>query len=120
MEHPTIKRIVFASGKSTARYFNEYFKDWWNSGELVYYGDHHFSAEAFQHMLRVDAPNPDPDAVVCICAKSVSPSDANTSYIEKRKFWKDHVYNPGLELHDALTSLEDSSKGESPTTVIEL
>ncbi|KAL3934124.1 MAG: hypothetical protein SGARI_003524 [Bacillariaceae sp.] len=101
-QHPSIRRIVFASGKSTARYFNMHFKDWWMTGELTYSGDHPYSVEMFGKMMfdnRGNQVTPNNNAIVCVVAKSVSPADANTTYIEKRQFWENHVYGPGLEMH---------------------
>ncbi|KAL3922886.1 MAG: hypothetical protein SGILL_001968 [Bacillariaceae sp.] len=119
--HPTIQRIVFASGKSTARYFNMNFKEWWKTGELAYYGDHPYSVEMFQKMLVDDAGCdviPNKDAIVCVCAKSVSPADAKTSYIGKRQFWEDHVYAPGLDIHNgAQAALGEKSGSDEEKSI---
>jgi hypothetical protein len=48
---------------------------------------------------------PKKDSIVCVVAKSVSPADANATYEEKRQFWEDHVYGPGLEMHFATSRL---------------
>lgn len=107
--HPTIQRIVLANGSTGSSLFNKHFKDWWKSGELVPANDE-FSQRAFgskykqaQKLLAkqkaaVKESN-DVDAtrtITCVCVIGVSPAAAKFSYKEKRDFWEQHVYQPGL------------------------
>ena len=99
---PSIKRIVLANGVTASSLFNKHFKEWWESGELQPAQDE-FSQRAFGtiHRRVMKKKNGDPvntdAAITCISAISVSPAAARYSYKEKRDFWEQHVYQPGLQ-----------------------
>lgn len=82
-QHPSIKTIVLANGKGSCNIFKNYFKWWWESGEL------------FLHTEEQTGP----EAIKVVCALSVSPSAASLTYKEKRDFWDEFVYSPGLTFH---------------------
>jgi G:T/U-mismatch repair DNA glycosylase len=105
-EHSTIKRIVLANGGTASSFFNKHFKEWWESGQLQPAQDE-FSQRAFgkvharvlKQKVKKNAETTDKDAgvITCIAAISVSPAAARYSYKEKRDFWEQHVYRPGLQ-----------------------
>ena len=90
-QHPTIKTIVFANGKSGLDFFNRHFKKWWETGEIIFKS----SSDEIE-VIKSDKPN----AIRCICALSVSPAAATVTYKEKRDFWDEFIYSPGLEFHE--------------------
>ena len=49
-----------------------------------------------------DSNDDDDDKIVLISALSVSPAAATYSYQQKRDFWDEHVYTPGLKDHKTL------------------
>jgi hypoxanthine-DNA glycosylase len=90
-QHPTIKTIVFANGKSGLDFFNRHFKKWWETGEIIFKS----SSDEFK-VIKSAKPN----AIKCICALSVSPAAATVTYKEKRDFWDEFIYSPGLKFHE--------------------
>ena len=50
--------------------------------------------------------------ISCISAISVSPAAAVYNYQTKRDFWDQHVYGPGLELHQELKQHKRQIKRE--------
>ena len=109
-QYPSIKRIVFANGGKGCELFNKHFKEWWESGELQP-NDDDFSQRAFgkkyeRAMKKLARQKSNTDSILspceknpitCICAISVSPAAARYSYTEKRDYWEQYVYAPGLE-----------------------
>ncbi|KAL3935331.1 MAG: hypothetical protein SGBAC_009130 [Bacillariaceae sp.] len=100
--HPTIKRIVFSNGGTSCSFFKKHFKEWLDSGELVP-SPHKSSQDAFKKWTRTKPKNtkrrqPQIELVVAI---AVSPAAARYTYEEKRDFWEEHVYKPGLEDFEA-------------------
>jgi hypoxanthine-DNA glycosylase len=90
-QHPTIKTIVFANGKSGLDFFNRHFRKWWETGEIIFKS----SSDEIE-VIKSDKPN----AIKCICALSVSPAAATVTYKEKRDFWDEFIYSPGLKFHE--------------------
>lgn len=94
--HPSIHRIVLANGGTGSNMFNKHFKEWWKSGQLRP-GEDEFSQGAFGNIHARLTKNAESGAIItCISAISVSPAAAKYSYKEKRDFWEEHVYKPGL------------------------
>lgn len=105
----SMKRIVLANGGTGCTMFNKHFREWWESGELVPASDE-FSNKAFAKVYQrsqasvVDKEETSDEKedgaasplITCISAISVSPAAAMYSYKEKRDFWEQHVYQPGL------------------------
>mmetsp|Transcript_10478 Transcript_10478/g.21811 ORF Transcript_10478/g.21811 Transcript_10478/m.21811 type:complete len:98 (+) Transcript_10478:415-708(+) len=89
-EHPTIKTIVMANGKSGLTFFNRPFRDWFESGGLIE-GKFPKTTEG--------------DVITCVCASSVSPAHT-VPYEKKRVFWQLDVYSPGLNLHEHLSTMK--------------
>jgi G:T/U-mismatch repair DNA glycosylase len=95
-QHPSIRRVIFANGGTGSSMFNKHFKEWWKSGQLRP-GEDEFSQRAFRNIHSRLAKNDETAAsITCISAISVSPAAAKYSYKEKRDFWEEHVYKPGL------------------------
>lgn len=116
--HPSIRRIVLANGGSGSKEFIRHFTDWLASGQLVVEdsaeddnGDC-YSKKAFGPALKrlsntkkkkknsheTELSWTSPHTIQLVSAISVSPAAAKFSYVEKRKFWERHVYQPGLEV----------------------
>lgn len=96
--HPSICRIVLANGGTGSTMFNKHFKEWWKTGQLKP-GEDDYSQKAFGnvHSRLTKNDKSEPAAgITCISAISVSPAAAKYSYQEKRDFWEEHVYMPGL------------------------
>lgn len=119
--HPSIKRIVLCNGSSSAVFFNRYFKDWWLADELKM-GENKESIQAFQKfekMLMKKGDNEENNCsgmrkseenkIECICGIGVSPAAAKYTYVEKRDFYKEFCYDPGLEDHNRLNGWLESS-----------
>ncbi|CAJ1966506.1 unnamed protein product [Cylindrotheca closterium] len=100
--HPNIKRIVFSNGGTACSFFKKHFKEWLDSGELVP-SQHKASQDAFKKWTKNMKPKTkrpggrDKHQIECIVALAVSPAAAKYTYDEKRDFWEEHVYQPGLK-----------------------
>lgn len=95
-DRPSVRRIVFAVGKSSFQLFAKHFEDWLRSGELVP-SRHKASQDAFRN-YPVDRMAPPPCRTIeCVVAVSVSPSFCSVKYPGKRDFWEEHVFQPGLQ-----------------------
>jgi hypoxanthine-DNA glycosylase len=95
--HPSIRRIVLANGGTGCQYFKKHFRAWLDSGELVP-SSHSASQQAFKKWTgntgkRESGVN---RQITCISALAVSPAAAKYTYEEKRAFWEEFVYAPGL------------------------
>lgn len=95
--HPSIRRIVLANGGTGCQFFKKHFKAWLDSGELVP-SSHSASQQAFKKWTgntgkRESGVN---RQITCISALAVSPAAAKYTYEEKRAFWEEFVYAPGL------------------------
>jgi hypoxanthine-DNA glycosylase len=103
-DHPFIRRIVLANGGTGAQFFRKHFKDWFDSGEIIP-GENEASQAAFKKWVENDetkTPKESPyfsKKIVVISALAVSPAAARYSYEEKRDFWEERVYKPGLADH---------------------
>ena len=115
-DHPTIERIVFSNGGTGCKFFNKHFKSWWESGELTVYSGNDESARAFKSVAKYSVAASKTKSIHngqrrrtidCISALSVSPAAARYSFAEKRDFWDQHVYTPGLLLHENNKLKED-------------
>ena len=126
-KHPSIRRIVLCNGSSSAIFFNRYFKDWWlvdgrGRGELKP-GLNKASVTAFSKFERMkkkinksnssgnidngsidgdDSGDIDTKDIEVICGIGVSPAAARYSYAEKRDFYTEYCYGPGLLDHKRL------------------
>jgi hypoxanthine-DNA glycosylase len=94
--HPSIRRIVFANGGTGCKFFKKHFKDWLDTGELT-----PSTNKASQDVLKKWAGKPASSSqqptIECVVALAVSPAAAKFTYEEKRDFWDEFVYNPGLK-----------------------
>jgi hypoxanthine-DNA glycosylase len=101
LKHPSIRRIVLANGGSGSKFFVKHFRDWLQSGELVP-GNDADSQTAFGKACRLDGLEDVMESRVdsrrsLISALAVSPAAARWTYQQKRDFWDEHVYKPGLQ-----------------------
>ena len=96
-EHPSIRRIVLANGASGAKFFGTHFGDWLASGEL-HPAEHEASQKAFGKVCQKAAGDGGVERKIeLVVALAVSPAAARWPYPEKRDFWEQYVYGPGLE-----------------------
>jgi hypothetical protein len=105
--HPTIRRIVIANGGTSAQIFRRHFAEWFESGELVVADGDERSQQAFGPALRSSQKKKKASApvkglekrqIALVCAIGVSNAAATYTYEEKRDFWEENVYRPGLAL----------------------
>lgn len=97
-KHPTVRRIVLANGASGCGFFKKHFSWWLDSGEVVP-GKTEGSQTAFKKWKE---SGPSDHAIECISALAVSPAAATYTYEQKRDFWEEFVYKPGLKDHKEL------------------
>jgi hypothetical protein len=124
-QYPTIVRIVFANGTTGSSLFCKHNKEWLASGEL-YAGADELSqrhlAKACRSSRSSGEKKPQTDTneesstppssrllqdgkkgkIELIAAISVSPAAARLSFAQKRDWWAEHVYEPGLRDHNCL------------------
>lgn len=104
----TLRRIVMCNGGTGSKMFVKHFRDWLESGELIPLEDHEASQKAFgPAILRGERKRSkeqnhgtgttETKQIVLISAVSISPSAAKFSYIEKRNFWEENIYKPGVK-----------------------
>jgi hypoxanthine-DNA glycosylase len=93
-KHPSIRRIVLANGTSGCGFFRRHFGDWLDSGGVVPCS-HPATQTKFKKWV-VPKFSSSPQAIKLISALAVSPAAAMYSYSEKRDFWDEFVYKPGL------------------------
>lgn len=88
--------------------FVRHFRDWLEAGDLVALEGHEASNKAFGKAIAKgeqkrgksnSSKNDGKDKIVLISALSVSPAATGHRYHEKRDFWDEHVYTPGLKDH---------------------
>jgi hypoxanthine-DNA glycosylase len=102
--HPSINRIIFANGGTSCAIFNKHFTDWWLSGELKP-GTNAESIKAFGKFGK-RCNQFGAGRIECISAISVSPAAARYSYSQKRDFWDEFVYVPGLNAYNGQQSVD--------------
>ena len=106
-QHPQIRRIVFANGVSGCNFFKKHFKAWLDTGEVV--PDPNNDAALTQFKKWAVTKKEAKSKIQLISALAVSPAAARHSYVEKRNFWEQNVYQPGL------LDFEASSKQQGTT-----
>jgi G:T/U-mismatch repair DNA glycosylase len=105
--HPSIRRIVFANGKSGCDFFTKHFEEWLKIGPFVPAEDE-VSKKLLGKWVGSSAMASSKPQIECVVALAVSPAAATYKYSEKRDFWEKHVYQPGLEDHDRLNAQQHS------------
>jgi len=108
--HPSIRTIVLANGGTGSSLFVKHFADWFATGQLVSAAEHEASQKAFGSAIKKHTKmlnggdNMSREGwtsdyqITLLSAISVSPAAARYSYEEKRDFWDEHVYSPGLAM----------------------
>lgn len=112
-QNRSVRRIVLANGGTGSKLLVKHFGDWLGSGELVA-GPNEESQKAFAKAIeraqkkkknnnnKLKGTDDDSESlpgsrsITLISAKSVSPAAARYTYEEKRDFWSEYVYKPGL------------------------
>ena len=108
--HGHIQRIVLANGGTASTMFLKHFRQWWLEGALQP-GENEESQKAFGKIYKRVTQHAE-RPISCISAISVSPAAAVYNYQTKRDFWDQHVYGPGLELHQELKQHKRQIKRE--------
>jgi hypothetical protein len=114
-DHPTIKRIVIANGGTGCQKFRKHFRFWFDSKELVP-GKDSASRKEFKKWIANEEGDNEPETrrrITCISGLAVSPAAARFSFEEKRQFWEDHVYVPGLQDFETHNHEQEESNGMS-------
>eukprot|EP00977_Amphora_coffeiformis_P006675 scaffold1453_cov195-Amphora_coffeaeformis.AAC.11 len=94
--NPSLRRIVFSNGAAAFKLFKQNFPDWCDSGELRANCDP-YSQKAVGKKLE----GTDQSRITVVVAMSPSPAAASKSYTQKRNFWEEHVFEPGVNDHQA-------------------
>ena len=89
-QHPTITKIVLASGKTSAKLFAKLNKTWLKE-ELFMLGGGQFTLSTFSNKLL--KPSARPGAVQLVVPFSVSPAAAAVRFADKRDEWLRVVFN---------------------------
>ena len=135
---PSIRRVVLVNGGSGAKLLVRHLgSSPWLTEQDWTHADHPASEKAFGALLkrhrqqgregplftatsdvlkgieRLGAKASSP--LVLVAALSVSPAAAKYSYVEKRDFWEQHVYRPGLDL--LRTSMAQLQPSDASTIV---
>lgn len=103
----TLRRIVFSNGGTGSALFVKHFREWLESGELRTLENHDASEKAFGKAIhkgeqkrkkndKKDRGMKNERCITIISALPVSPAAARYTYAEKRDFWEEFVYGPGL------------------------
>jgi len=93
-KQPSIRRIVFASGKTSAKIFIKLNKSWLKEGNFCL-GGGEFTSDVFSSFVGNDDENNciGPDSVHLIVPYSVSPAAASVSFKVKKEQWLSCVFN---------------------------
>ena len=94
-EHPTIKKIVFASGKTSAKIFSSLNRSWLMEKEF-YLRDLHVTSACFPVKKMKLRSEPGPGVIELVVPHSVSPACANVRFTEKRDQWLKQVFSADL------------------------
>jgi len=104
-EFPTIQRIVFANGLKQCQLFTKHFSSWWEDDSmetpLLVPAKDDLSKKAFgkRYSQRLENDPKDQEErriIECVCMVGVSPANARLTYKEKRDYWEQHCFTPGL------------------------
>ena len=90
-ERGSIKRLVFASGKASAKIFIKLNRDWLKEGNF-WLGAGEFTQSAFSNKLHSCNRDHIPNAIELIVPYSVSPAAASVRYKAKRDQWLETVF----------------------------
>ena len=91
VNHPTIKRIVFASGKTSAKLFVKMNKTWLGEGKFLLRGD--TAEEVFSRYTKCQPDHYSGETLQLIVPFSVSPACASVSFKPKLDQWREMVFN---------------------------
>ena len=89
-QHPTITKIVFASGKTSAKLFAKLNKSWLREGEFML-GGGEFTHSTFSNIVL--RPSNLQGAIQLVVPFSVSPAAAAVRFVAKRDQWLRDVFN---------------------------
>ena len=91
---PSITKIVFASGKTSAKLFAKLNKDWLKEGNFLI-GGGEFSSSSFSTKVTRTTLVPGPGTIELVVPYSVSPAMATVRFSDKRDQWLREVFNVG-------------------------
>ena len=90
-QHPTVNRIVFASGKTSAKIFIKHNKEWLRSGKFVA-GAGEYSREVFPDAVLGSDYDIELQKIELLVPYSVSPAAASISFISKKEQWCQTIF----------------------------
>ena len=96
-QHPSVRKIVFASGKTSAKIFVKLNKEWLKNGKFVT-GDGEYSSEVFSNIIVKDgnkeaAAASESYPIKLLVPFSVSPAAAAISFQAKKEQWLSLVFS---------------------------
>ena len=92
-KRPSVKRIVFASGKTSAKIFIKLNKSWLKEGNFCL-GGGEFTSDVFSAFVRRSETNcTGSESIQLIVPYSVSPAAASVSFKLKKEQWLSSVFN---------------------------
>ena len=90
-DQPSIRRIVFASGKTSASIFIRLNKKWLQDGNFAF-GGGEFTSDVFAKFIN-DSENCQVNPIQLVVPVSVSPAAASVPFKTKREQWLSCVFN---------------------------
>ena len=115
-QHPSIRRIVLANGTSGCAFFKRHYRAWLDSGHVVPNPDNAVALTQFKKW--VVPKEQTHQKITIISALAVSPAAARHTYPEKRNFWDEHVYRPGIASHEKMQRAGTTSAAKTDTSNI--
>jgi G:T/U-mismatch repair DNA glycosylase len=98
---PHLRRIVISNGGQAAQMFYKGHTEWFQSGELCVNDDPQSQKILGKKVKTTTTFTPNNkntnNPITIVVAISPSPAAASYSYVEKRTYWEEYVFTPGLQ-----------------------
>ena len=103
---------MFANGLKQCQLFTKHFSSWWDddSNETAFLvpAKDDLSKKAFgkRYSQRIEKSKIQEErrTIECVCMVGVSPANARLTYKEKRDYWEENCFAPGLLDHEGLNT----------------
>ena len=95
-QHPSINKIVFASGKTSAKIFIKLNKSWLKQDNFVIQPDcGSYTSSVFSNLVKLksEVPAANDQQIELVVPYSVSPAAASVSFVTKRNEWLSCVFS---------------------------
>ena len=102
-DHPSIRRIVFSTGRESANLFRKHNRDWLNASsrqgskecftEVTAFSKAVFAKDTLDEAAAAAFEDEGGRHIQLVVPYSVSPAAATASYATKRDYWLENVYN---------------------------